>query len=57
MSEIQKCVTVWKINEAWASGETSQCFRRATYHMCIFNMACAGACECDHTPIPFINQK
>ena len=27
-----------------------QCFRRAAYHKYIFNIACAGACEWDHTP-------
>ena len=29
---------------------TIQCFRRATYHTCVFNIACAGACECERTP-------
>ena len=27
-----------------------QCFRRATYRTRVFNMACAGACECDRMP-------
>ena len=29
------------------SGINESCFRRAIYHTCIFNMACAGACEYD----------
>ena len=28
------------------------CFRCATYHICVFNMACAGACKSDGTPFP-----
>ena len=30
---------------------TIQCFIRATYHICVLNIACAGACECDRTPL------
>ena len=30
---------------------TIQCFRPATYHICVLNIACAGACECDRTPL------
>ena len=29
-----------------------QCFRCATHHICVFNMACAGACKSDGTPFP-----
>ena len=25
-----------------------QCFRRVTYHTCVFNMVCVGTCECVH---------
>ena len=31
---------------------TIQCFRHTKYPMCVFNMVCAGACECDCTPVP-----
>ena len=27
-------------------------FMSAIYHACIFNMACAGACECNSKPFP-----
>ena len=31
---------------------TIKCFRQATHHMCIFNMAYAGACKCGCPPFP-----
>ena len=27
-------------------------FSQATYHMCVFNMVCAGACGCVHITFP-----
>ena len=29
-----------------------QYFRCGIYHMCVFNMACAGVCDCDCMPFP-----
>ena len=29
-----------------------QCFRCATYHMCVFNMVCLRTCKCDCKPFP-----
>ena len=29
-----------------------QCFRNATYYICVFNLACAGTCECSHMLFP-----
>ena len=42
MSAIEKCVESKLIMRK----HTLQCFRRGTYHMCIFDMAF----ECDRTP-------
>ena len=38
------------MNETGTIGKAHRTiFRRATYHRSVFNMACAGACECQRT--------
>ena len=40
------------MKESCANGERTICFRRATFHTCIFRIACVDACECHRTPLP-----
>ena len=41
------------MNHEQIGKHTVKCFRCATYHMWVFNMVCAGACECDCRPVIF----
>ena len=45
---IKKCRK--SMNQKQWVKHTIRCFRRATYHRCVFNTACVGACECNRTP-------
>ena len=40
------------MNQKHIGKHTIQCFSRATYHMCVFNMACAGTIDWDDMPFP-----
>ena len=41
------------MNQVQLEKRTMQYFRWLKYLTYFFNMACAGARECDHTPFPF----
>ena len=40
------------LNQEQIGKHTTQCFKHATYHTCLFDKACLGACKYDRTPFP-----
>ena len=40
------------MNQEQIGKHTIQSFRLATYHICVFNIACARTCKCDPMPFP-----